>query len=92
MCMNLVREFMRGLSFIVRYSCKKPEGPNIKRPKRNDLLQSYKARAETGNDIVVEVRHLYIGVCFQIGDEVIKDVNCDSEYMLKIMPKVGKAI
>ena len=28
----------------------------------------------------------------QAGDTVSEDINCDSSYMLEIMPKVGKAI
>ena len=40
----------------------------------------------------VGLKDLHLGVRFEAGDEVMEDVTCDSDYMLRIMPKVGKAV
>ena len=54
--------------------------------------EARKTRRENGDSVPVLLDDLHLGVRYKEGDEVQHDINCDSAYMLSIMPKVGKAI
>ena len=49
-------------------------------------------RLEDGTVCLVKLADLHPGVRYLKGDMVISDINCDSEYMLDVMPGVGAAI
>ena len=56
---------------------------------------SYSIRIENDKDIparLLTIDDLKIQVRNQIGDEVEEDCNCDSEYILSAMERVGKII
>ena len=60
--------------------------------KGTDLFTGHKSTDVRGYMTDVGLQDLHLGVRFKAGDEVVEDVTCDSDYMLRIMPKVGKAI
>ena len=64
----------------------------IKPLKDNEQVLGHKAKNEDGTVVDVQLDDLCLGVRYKVGDKVQHDVNCDSDYMLSIMPKVGKAI
>ena len=60
--------------------------------KGEDLLTGRKAMNVRGEKTDVGIKDLKLGIRYQVGDEVMADVTCDSDYMLRIMPKVEKAV
>ncbi len=64
----------------------------LKRLKGNDLLIGHKATNDKGEEVMIGLEDLQLGIRHQKGDTFMEDISCDSTFMLQIMPKVGKEI
>ena len=62
------------------------------RLKPEDQLIGHTAKRKSGETFNVGLDDLHLGIRLQEGDKTTQDINCDSNYMLEIMPKVGQAI
>ena len=75
---------------------KKPEGCDnleIETAKQGDRGgNAIERRLEDGTVCLVKLADLHVGVRYLKGDMVTSDINCDSEYMIDVMPRVGAVI
>ena len=55
-------------------------------------MTGHSTKTKNEDSIAVTPGNLHLDVRYKDGDEVTKDINCDSNYMVRIMPKVGDAI
>ena len=62
------------------------------RLKPGELLLGHEAKKKSGETFNIGLKDLHFGIRLQKGDQTTQDISCDSNYMLDIMPKVGKAI
>ena len=73
----------------MKTGCRGEKAKKNRKLKGTNLLEDHKSRKENGKSSDVQFEHLHH---YQAGDTVTEDINCDSPYILKNMPKVGKAI
>ena len=64
------------------------ESANWKRLHDNNTIDSYKL----ANGIGITVHDISLEVYYTAGEEVTKDVNCDSKFMLDSMDEIGESI
>ncbi len=60
--------------------------------KDHQRLIGHAIRDKDGNDKVIGLDDLDLGVRYQRNDKVDIDISCDSNYMVRVMPNIGKRI
>ena len=58
--------------------------------KPTDVISNIRRLDENGNEFDVNLDDIILRVRYQSGYEIEKDVSCNYQYMLEVMPKAGK--